>query len=147
MGELCGLWNIDKTWTTPYHPQGNCIVERNNRSLGDSLWALLLCRGPSEWDLLLPQKMRVFRGTPHFATGETANYMMMGRKLRLPDQLSEPVAAASQAVQPYVLGLASRLEETYDILRERQMKVQVKDEEEPLLFEVGDLVLLVNKRR
>ena len=61
--------------------------------------------------------------------GETANYMMMGRKLRLPDQLSEPVAVASQAVQPYVLGLASRLEETYEILREHQMKVRVEDEE------------------
>ncbi|XP_067947288.1 uncharacterized protein [Watersipora subatra] len=131
MGELCDLWNIGKTWTTPYHPQGNGDVERNNRSLGDSLKAQLLRHGPTEWDLLLPQIMRTFRGTPHSATGETANYMMMGRELRLPDQLSEPVAVASQAVQPYVLGLTSRLKETYEIPRERQMKVRVEDEEEP----------------
>ncbi|XP_067930610.1 uncharacterized protein [Watersipora subatra] len=147
MGELCSLWNVDKTRTTPYHPQGNCIVERNNRSLGDSLRALLLRRGPTEWDLLLPQIMRAFRGTPHSATGETANYMMMGRELRLPDQLSEPVAVTGQAVQPYVLELASRLEETYEILRDRQMKIRVEDDEEPPSFGTGDLVLLVNKRR
>ena len=147
MSELCRLWNVTKTRTTPYHPQGNGIVERNNRSLGDSLRALLLRRGPTEWDLLLPQIMRAFRATPHSATGETANFMMMGRELRLPDQLSEPVATDNQAIQPYVLELAGRLEETHEILRERQMKVRVEDEEEPPLFEVGDLVLLVNKRR
>ncbi|XP_067930873.1 uncharacterized protein [Watersipora subatra] len=91
--------------------------------------------------------MRAFRGTPHSATGETANFMMMGRELRLPDQLSVPVATDSRAIQPYVLELANQLEETYEILHERQMKVRIEDEEEPPLFEVGDLVLLVNKSR
>ena len=91
--------------------------------------------------------MRTFRGKTHSATGKTAIYMMMGRELKLPDQLSKPIAAACQAVQPYVLGLASRLEEIYEILRERQMKIRVEDDEEPAQFEVGDLVLLVNKRR
>ena len=87
MEELCALWRIDKTHTTPYHPQSNGVVERSNRNLGDSLRTLLLRRGQEEWDLLLPQIMRAFRGTPHSVTGETANLMMMGRELRLPDQL------------------------------------------------------------
>ena len=67
--ELCLLWNIEKTRTTPYHPQGNGVVERNNRGLGDPLRALLLRRGPTEWDLLLPHILRAFRGTPHSVTG------------------------------------------------------------------------------
>ena len=46
--ELCALWRIDKTHTTPYHPQSNGIVERSNRNLGDSLRTLLLRRGQEE---------------------------------------------------------------------------------------------------
>ena len=85
MQELCMLWGVIKTHTTPYHPQANGVVERGNRGLGDSLRALLLTRGQEEWDLLLPQIMRAFRGTPHSVTGETANMLMLGRELRLPD--------------------------------------------------------------
>ena len=46
--ELCRLWGVDKSRTTPYRPEGNGIVERNNRVLGDSLRALLTGRGQEE---------------------------------------------------------------------------------------------------
>ena len=77
MAELCQLWKVEKTRTTPYHPQANGIVERNNRLLGDSLRTMLIDRGQDEWDLLLPQLIRAFRGTPHSATGETPNFLML----------------------------------------------------------------------
>ena len=80
MTELCQLLGVDKTRTTPYHPQANGMVERNNKGLGDSLRAMLLGRGQDERDVLLPQ-LRAYRGTPHTATGETANMMMLGREL------------------------------------------------------------------
>ena len=64
MAELCQLLNVGKTHMTPYHPQTNGIVERNNRGLGNSLRALLLVREQDEWDLLLPQLMRAYIGTP-----------------------------------------------------------------------------------
>jgi transposase InsO family protein len=86
--ELCHLWGVEKTRTTPYHPQANGMVERNNRGLGDSLRSLLLNQGQDEWDLLLPRVMRTFRGTPHTVTKETANYMTFGRELRLPNQIN-----------------------------------------------------------
>ena len=54
MTELCQLWGVDKTRKTPYHPQANGMVERNNKGLGDSLQAMLLVRGQDEWDVLLP---------------------------------------------------------------------------------------------
>ena len=89
MQELCDFWGVEKTHTTPYHPQSNGVVERGNRTLGDALRCLLLEKGhgQSNWDLMLPQILRTFRATPN-ATGESANYIMFGRELKLPDQLT-----------------------------------------------------------
>ena len=148
MEELCGLWKVDKTHTTPYHPQSNGIVERNNRVLGDSLRALLLRRGQEEWDLLLAQVMRAFRGTPHSATGETANFMMLGRELRLPDQLQiHPPPVEIEPQHLYVQQMVERLQTVHDMLREQQREVRQEDQEEPPLFSPGDMVWLENRRR
>jgi transposase InsO family protein len=118
LSELCVLWNVNKTHTTPYHPQANGVCERNNRGLGDSLRTLLLTRGQDEWDSLLPQLMRAFRGTPHSATGETANLLMMGRELRLPDQLQHhPPPLDFQPQHTYVQEMKERLEEAHQILQ------------------------------
>jgi len=85
MGDLCHLWGVTQSRTTPYHPQGNGVVERNNRLLGDALRSLLLGHGQEEWDTVLPQAMRVFCSTPHTSTGETPNLLMLGRETRVPD--------------------------------------------------------------
>ena len=46
-----------------------------------------------DWDLLLPQIMRTIRASPHKQTGETANFMMLGRETRLPEHLMYGPAA------------------------------------------------------
>lgn len=83
----CRLWGTTLTHTTPYHPQTNGVVKRGNRALGDSLRALLLDQNPTDWDKVLQQIMRTFRGMLHSKTRETANFFMMGREARLPDTL------------------------------------------------------------
>ena len=145
--ELCLLWRIEKTSTTPYHPLENGVVERNNKGLGDSLRVLLPSRKPTEWGLLLPHIMRAFRRTSHSVTEETANFMMMGRELKLPDQLSNAVYQLPMSVVPYIQDLVGQLKEAHEVLREQQMKIREKDSEEPPLFSKGDHVWLVNKRR
>ncbi len=148
LADLCDRWHIQKTHTTPYHPQANGVVERNNRTLGDSLRTLLLARGAEEWDEVLPQSMRTFRGTPHKATGETANLLMLGRELRLPDQLQYNISlSTAQERSEYIQSSHDTLSELHQHLREMQKAVRQEDSEEPLFFLPGDLILLENKRR
>ena len=148
MTELCQLWGVKKTRTTPYHPQANGMVERNNRGIGDSLRAMLLRRGQDEWDILLPQLMRAYRGTPHTATGETANVLMMGRELRLPDQLQhQPPPEEANPQHDFVVDMKERLEQAHEALRQQQLEIRQEDQDEPLLFAVGDMVWLQNRRR
>ena len=82
--------------TTPYHPQSKGVVARGNRVLGDALQAMLLNRGQDDWDLVLPQLLRAFPGTPHACTRKTVNLLMLERELHLPDLLtSNPHLRAS----------------------------------------------------
>ena len=148
MEQLCRMWGVSKSHTTPYHPQANGMVERNNRNLGDSLRALLLTSGHNEWDSLLPQLMRAFRGTPHTTTGQTANYMMLGRELRLPDQLvGHPPFEQFETTSEYVLEMQERLTAAHNLLRDKQTEIRHEDQEEHPLFKIHDWVWMTNKRR
>ena len=55
-------------------------------------------------------------GTPHAGTGETANLLMLGRELHLPDLLtSNPSPLEHQAHHEYTQELVQRLEEAHDM--------------------------------
>jgi len=109
MGDLCRLWGVNQSRTTPYHPQGNGVVERNNRMLGDALRSLLLGRGQEEWDLVLPQIMRAYRSTPYTSTGETPNLLMLGRETRVPDHLTYHIPEPEYSVHEYAGEMIERL--------------------------------------
>ena len=148
MSELCAMWRVDKTRTTPFHPQGNSVCERGNRGMGDSLRASLLGCSQEEWDLYLPHIMRTFRSTPHSTTDQTANYLMFGRELRLPDMLVHSVPpSAPTPVHQYAANLNDRLRTAYEVLRQKQFDLRVESTEEPPLYAPGEMVLMINKRR
>ncbi|XP_067928171.1 uncharacterized protein [Watersipora subatra] len=124
------------------------MVERNNRMLGDALLALLLRKGSDEWDTLLPQLMQAFSGTPHVVTDKTANFLMFGRELQLPDKRQwGPPPDAPVTRNEYAINIQARLTEAHKLLREQQLNIRQTDSDEPPLYTVGDLVLLENKRR
>lgn len=148
--ELCQIWGCEQTQTTPYRPQANGLCERLNRTLGDALRTMLAEKHSpcTDWDLLLPQLMRNIRSTPHTTTGETANFLMLGREVRLPaDLLHEITNQESQPAEKYAQQLQNRLQAAHQLLRSKQIQARVEDSEEPPLFKIGDLVWLKSHQR
>ncbi|MGL5708984.1 MAG: reverse transcriptase domain-containing protein, partial [Aeromonas sp.] len=70
---------IKKVRTTPYHPQGNGLTERNNRTLKE--W--LAAKGES-WRESLPWVILGHRATPQRAIRRSPFELLYGRKARLP---------------------------------------------------------------
>lgn len=142
-GTLCKMWGVEKTRTCPYSPTANGVVERGNRQLGAALRALLMKRQHQQWDLLLPHIMRTLRATPHRITGETANYLMLGRETRLPDALviADDVGEELE-VSEYAYALERRMKAAHQILLNKQQDIRMEITEEVPLYSEGDQVWL-----
>ena len=81
--ELCKLLQVEKTRTTPYHPQSDGMVERFNRTLATMLRAFVN-ENQRDWDEQLPYVMMAYRSTEHETTGLTPNMLMLGRETATP---------------------------------------------------------------
>ena len=65
----CLAMDIEKTRTTPLHPQSDGQVERYNRTLIEMLRGKLR-DSQEEWDLQLQPCMMAYRSSVHESTGE-----------------------------------------------------------------------------
>ena len=116
--EVCRLFEIVKKRTSPYHPSGNGLVERFNRTLGSLIRSYLKGR-PSDRDKFIPLLTSAYRSTPHPSTGFSPNFLMFGREVTAPVDLlfPRPPRTPSQDVPEYVVGLTERLHECYELAR------------------------------
>ena len=80
------VFMINKTRTSPYHPQGIGQVKRFNRVIADIIFKY--CAGkPQEWDLYLPHVTFEYNTTVRKTLGTTPFSMLYGREPQYPIDL------------------------------------------------------------
>ncbi|KAI5107461.1 hypothetical protein C0J45_3099, partial [Silurus meridionalis] len=117
--KLCGLYGVEKSRTTPYHPAGNGQCERFNRTL-HNLLRTLPPSSKRDWAACLPQVLFSYNTTPHQSTGESPYYLMFGQETRLPvDFLLGKVEETSEGkVHEWVVEHQTRLQVAFEGARE-----------------------------
>jgi transposase InsO family protein len=112
--ETCRLLQIEKTRTTPYHPQSDGMVERNNRTILTILSAFVN-EHQNDWDEHLPYISMAYRAAEHETTEITPNYMMLGREVttRLDIQYCMPRSIAHIPQNRWAWIPKDRREETH----------------------------------
>lgn len=118
--QLCGLYGVQKSRTTPYHPAGNGQCERFNRTLHNLLRTLPRSR-KRDWATCLPQVLFCYNSTPHQVTGESPHFLMFGQEPRLPidfllGRVAEPAAGS---VHQWVLEHQIRLQVAFEGVQDR----------------------------
>ena len=81
--ELCRLYGTQKSHTMPYHPEGNGLCERFNRTLLNLIGTMEVER-KQRWAEYLPELCFHYNNSCHSSTGFTPYYLMFGRHGRLP---------------------------------------------------------------
>ena len=152
-GEICKLLDIQKTRTTPLHPQSDGQVERFNRTLVEMLRGKIK-EDQKDWDLQLPACMMAYRGAVHESTGVTPNLLMLGRELEVPlDAITEAPPDAPPLKTDYAQAVQKRLASAHDLARRHLNKAAIRQKrnyDKRLAgrpFTVGDSVWLHNVRR
>lgn len=151
--ELLEMAGIQKSHTTPYHPMGNGVVERYNRTLGNMIRALPP-HSKARWPQMLRMLTFCYNCTEHETTGFAPFFLMFGRIPRLPvDVVFQHVLSKDVVVDhhEFVSRLKRDLSEAACIARQNSRTEQARQAKNydrkvkgsPLT--VGDRVLLANR--
>jgi transposase InsO family protein len=112
--QTCKLLEVNKIFTTAYHPSTNGQVERFNKTLANLL-SSFTNQENNDWDVYLPFVMFAYRNAVHSSTGYSPYYMLFARDPYLPmDSLVSPTALDFPDPEPYVVELRTKFLRAYE---------------------------------
>ena len=118
--ELCRMYGIQKSRTTPYHPSGNGQTERFNKTLCSLIKSLEHSKR-HQWPELLSYLTFMYNTTPHSVTGIEPYTLMFGRRPQIPlDHLISNLP--NDYSVDYVSNQSTFLKRVYDIVKQRLEK-------------------------
>ena len=152
--EVCGLLDIEKSRTTPYHPQSDGLVERMNRTI-EAMLSMFVSPGQSDWDEILPYIMMAYRSAVQDTTGYSPNLMMLGREVELPLDIVIGPPDEERELGPveYVDQMRDQMTTVHDLARD---KIKVQSDRQKRNYDLrmnyckydrGDFVWLHNPAR
>ena len=109
--QTCGAFVMHKSRTTPYHPQGDGLVERTNRSLLQLLCSY--CTESCDWEKWLPLLLYTYRTSVHTSTQATPYLLMFGRE---PTLTTIDLSLRAHDTQSYADHIQSHLAKMYELV-------------------------------
>ena len=153
--ELCAVYGIKKSRTSPYHPQRNGQCERFNRTLYELL-RTLPAEKKKRWPEHLKELCYAYNATPHTTTGYSPFYLMFGRDAKLPSDILLPDEDQQVTVdnQQWITKHQTRLREAYTTVTQNlkdaaTVRKKTHDQTSRALadpLQVGERVLLRNRK-
>ncbi|KAI4872035.1 hypothetical protein NFI96_006518 [Prochilodus magdalenae] len=149
---MCERLGIQKTRTTPLHPQSDGLVERFNRTLAKQL-AILTAEHQPDWD---PLVLMAYRSAVQDSTSCTPALLMLGRELRTLAEIVFGKPPDTPAVPPgpeYARRLQDRMESAHAFARDQLQKAGIRQKRNYDIkakgkdFRAGDLVWVYSPNR
>ena len=112
--KLCNIAGIQKSRTTPYHPMGNGMVERFNRTLLNMLGTMSEKQKP-DWKSHVPTLTHAYNAAMHESTGFSPFFLMFGRHPRWAIDAFLGIRSSEErkSNQDYADKLKNRLSDAY----------------------------------
>uniref|UniRef100_A0A182NX56 RNA-directed DNA polymerase n=1 Tax=Anopheles dirus TaxID=7168 RepID=A0A182NX56_9DIPT len=134
--DYCKQRGIVLNKTTPYWPQENGLVERQNRSLLKRLKISQALK--SDWRADIGTYLSMYYATPHSTTGKTPSELMFGRNIRTKIPSLQDVSTSSALPPSDYRDRDAQMKEKGKIMEDHRRNAK------PSELAVGDKVILKN---